>query len=159
MKTTKKDTKKKDGDFQDTPMTLQTTSEVACSTSKREVKKMDPMEVEQVDYEVLGGMGKLNRSRLTRSDEDSLTLRQKQAAGAEYLASLIAHPRVRKELVEAAIRDPLAILKIASSERPKEIHLEADVQHSVVVVPAQQSAEEWESAVKTIQGEVLKEQW
>lgn len=129
---------------------------------KGELRKVENEEVcsqlviEEMDREVLDGMGKLNRSRLTRSGEDSLTLRQKQAAGAEYLASLVAHPQVRKGLVAAALRDPLSILKIASSERPKEIHLEAEVQHSVVIVPSQQSVEEWEQQIRTIEANVLE---
>ena len=70
----------------------------------------------------------------------------------------MAHPSIRKGVIEAAIKDPVAILKIASSERPKEVHLEAEVNHSVVVVPAQQTPEEWEKQVRVIEGEVLKEE-
>lgn len=121
-----------------------------------EVSKIDPLVVEETDREVLDGMGSLNRSRLTRAGSDSLTLRQKQAAGAEYLASLVAHPAIRKGLVEAAMNDPVAILKIASSERPKEVHLEADIQHSIVVVPAQQNEADWLKHVQAIEGENLK---
>ena len=115
-------------------------------------------EIQRIDAEVLDGMGSLNRGRLTKSAPDTLTLRQMQAAGAEFLASLVAHPSIRKGVIEAAIKDPVAILKIASSERPKEVHLEAEVNHSVVVVPAQQTPEEWEKQVKVIEGEVLKEE-
>lgn len=127
---------------------------VARTEPKEDLKLM----VESVDKEVLDGMGKTNRMRLTHAAEDSLTLRQKQAAGAEYLASLVSHPDIRKRLVAAAMMDPVAILKIASSERPKEIHLEAEIQHSVVVVPAQLSSEEWDKQVKSIEGEVIKEE-
>ena len=115
-------------------------------------------EIQRIDAEVLDGMGSLNRGRLTKASPDTLTLRQMQAAGAEFLASLVAHPSIRKGVIEAAIKDPVAILKIASSERPKEVHLEAEVNHSVVVVPAQQTPEEWEKQVKVIEGEVLKEE-
>lgn len=112
-----------------------------------------------VDREVLDSMSKTNRMRLTHVDAESLTLRQKQAAGAEYLAAVVGHPEYRLRLLEEAIKDPVSVLKIASSERPKEIHLEADIQHSVVVVPAQMSALEWDTQVKTIEGEALKEDW
>ena len=141
-------------------------------TKKMEVRKRDTdspakettptqiskEEILKIDAEVLDGMGSLNRGRLTKASPDTLTLRQMQAAGAEFLASLVAHPSIRKGVIEAAIKDPVAILKIASSERPKEVHLEAEVNHSVVVVPAQQSAEEWERQVRVIEGEVLKEE-
>lgn len=115
-------------------------------------------EILKIDAEVLDGMGSLNRGRLTKASPDTLTLRQMQAAGAEFLAGLVAHPSIRKGVIEAAIKDPVAILKIASSERPKEVHLEAEVNHSVVVVPAQQTPEEWEKQVRVIEGEVLKEE-
>ena len=115
-------------------------------------------EIQRIDAEVLDGMGSLNRGRLTKSAPDTLTLRQMQAAGAEFLAGLVAHPSIRKGVIEAAIKDPVAILKIASSERPKEVHLEAEVNHSVVVVPAQQTPEEWEKQVRVLEGEVLKEE-
>ena len=115
-------------------------------------------EILKIDSEVLDGMGSLNRGRLTKAAPESLTLRQMQAAGAEFLAGLVAHPSIRKGVIEAAIKDPVAILKIASSERPKEVHLEAEVNHSVVVVPAQQTPEEWEKQVRVIEGEVLKEE-
>ena len=115
-------------------------------------------EVERIDYEVLSGMSDLNRKRLTHADPATLTLRQLQTAGAEFIASLAGHPRIRKSTIEAAIKDPIAIQKIASSERPKEVHMEADINHSVVVVPAQQSAEEWERQVRVIEVEVLKEE-
>ena len=114
-------------------------------------------EILKIDAEVLDGMGSLNRGRLTKASPDTLTLRQMQAAGAEFLAGLVAHPSIRKGVIEAAIKDPVAILKIASSERPKEVHLEAEVNHSVVVVPAQQTPEEWEKQVSIIEGEIVKE--
>ena len=114
-------------------------------------------EILKIDAEVLDGMGSLNRGRLTKAAPESLTLRQMQAAGAEFLAGLVAHPSIRKGVIKAAIKDPVAILKIASSERPKEVHLEAEVNHSVVVVPAQQTPEEWEKQVSIIEGEIVKE--
>ena len=140
---TKKMELRKDGDSQDkqTPPT---------TISKEEILK--------IDSEVLDGMGSLNRGRLTKAAPESLSLRQMQAAGAEFLASLVAHPAIRKGVIEAAIKDPVAILKIASSERPKEVHMEADINHSVVVVPAQQTPEEWEKQVKVIEGEIIKEE-
>ena len=116
-------------------------------------------ELRSVDREVLDGMSKTNRMRLTHVDGESLTLRQKQAAGAEYLAAVVGHPEYRLRLLEEAIKDPVSVLKIASSERPKEIHLEAEIQHSVVVVPSQMSALEWNEQVKTIEGEAIKEDW
>jgi hypothetical protein len=125
--------------------------------SKEAVQGMN--EYKDIDGEVLDAMSKTNRMRLTHSAEESLTLRQKQAAGAEYLASLVGHPEYRRRLLEASLKDPMAVLKIASSERPKEIHLEADIQHSVVVVPAQLTAKEWDANVLTIEGETVKEGW
>ena len=113
-------------------------------------------EILKIDAEVLDGMGSLNRGRLTKAAPESMSLRQMQAAGAEFLASLVAHPSIRKGVIEAAIKDPVAILKIASSERPKEVHLEAEVQHSVVVVPAQQTPEEWEKQVKVIESDFIE---
>ena len=127
-------------------------------TTGSEIQTLSKEEILKIDAEVLDGMGSLNRGRLTKASPDTLTLRQMQAAGAEFLASLVAHPSIRKGVIEAAIKDPVAILKIASSERPKEVHLEAEVNHSVVVVPAQQTPEEWEKQVRVIEGEVLKEE-
>ena len=127
-------------------------------TTGSEIQTLSKEEILKIDAEVLDGMGSLNRGRLTKASPDTLTLRQMQAAGAEFLAGLVAHPSIRKGVIEAAIKDPVAILKIASSERPKEVHLEAEVNHSVVVVPAQQTPEEWEKQVKVIEGEVLKEE-
>ena len=126
--------------------------------NKREPAVVSKEEIQKIDAEVLDGMGSLNRGRLTKASPDTLTLRQMQAAGAEFLAGLVAHPSIRKGVIEAAIKDPVAILKIASSERPKEVHLEAEVNHSVVVVPAQQTPEEWEKQVRVIECEVLKEE-
>lgn len=117
-------------------------------------------EIEQIDSEVLDAMSRTNRMRLTHADVDSLTLRQKQAAGAEYLAAMVGHPEYRKRLAQAALQDPMTLLKIASSERPKEIHLEAEIQHNVVVVPTQLSAEDWEDKIKTIEnGKVQDAEW
>ena len=127
-------------------------------TTGSEIQTLSKEEILKIDAEVLDGMGSLNRGRLTKASPDTLTLRQMQAAGAEFLAGLVAHPSIRKGVIEAAIKDPVVILKIASSERPKEVHLEAEVNHSVVVVPAQQTPEEWEKQVKVIEGEVLKEE-
>ena len=115
-------------------------------------------EILKIDAEVLDGMGSLNRGRLTKAAPESLTLRQMQGAGSAWLASFVGHPDFRKRAIEAGMQDPIAFLKIASSERPKEVHLEAEVNHSVVVVPAQQTPEEWEKQVKFIEGEVLKEE-
>ena len=111
----------------------------------------------QMDREVLDGMGKTNRMRLTHSDAGSLSLRQQQAAGAEYLASLISHPEIRKRLAEEGLRDPMTLLKIASSERPKEVHLEADIQHSVVVVPAQLTAAAWDAEILALEDKTEEE--
>jgi hypothetical protein len=122
------------------------------------LNKRDPEEIKAIDREVLDGMSKLNRMRLTHVDADSLTLRQKQAAGAEFLAGTIGHPEIRRRIIEEGLRDPMTLLKIASSERPKEIHLEAEIQHSVVVVPAQMTAAEWDAEIKTLEGEVIKEE-
>jgi hypothetical protein len=97
--------------------------------------------------------------RLTHSDPANLSLRQVQTAGAEFLASLVGHPEFRKRLVEEGLKDPVSILKIASSERPKEIHMESDVQLSVVVVPTQLTAAAWDAQVLTIEGETVKEGW
>ena len=127
-------------------------------TTGSEIQTLSKEEILKIDAEVLDGMGSLNRGRLTKAAPESLTLRQMQAAGAEFLAGLVAHPSIRKGVIEAAIKDPVAILKIASSERPKEVHLEAEVNHSVVVVPAQQTPEEWEKQVRVLEGEVLKEE-
>ena len=113
--------------------------------------------IQKVDEDVLDGMSTTNRKKLTHASEDSLTLRQKQSAGAEWLASFVGHPAFRKRSIEEGLKDPIAFLKIASSERPKEIHMEADIQHSVVVVPAPQSEEEWKKSVQTLEGEVIKE--
>jgi len=135
--------------------TAKHTGSPAKETTQTQISKE---EIQRIDAEVLDGMGSLNRGRLTKASPESLTLRQMQAAGAEFLAGLVAHPSIRKGVIEAAIKDPVAILKIASSERPKEVHLEAEVNHSVVVVPAQQTPEEWEKQVRVIEGEVLKEE-
>jgi hypothetical protein len=112
--------------------------------------KLSPGEILAIDQEVLDGMSKTNRMRLTHVDSNSLTLRQKQAAGAEYLASLVGHPEFRKRITEEALKDPVSVLKIASSERPKEVHLEADIQHSIVVVPTMMNAKDWEAQVLTL---------
>ena len=114
-------------------------------------------EILKIDAEVLDGMGSLNRGRLTKAAPESLTLRQMQGAGSAWLASFVGHPDFRKRAIEAGMQDPIAFLKIASSERPKEVHLEAEVNHSVVVVPAQQTPEEWEKQVSIIEGEIVKE--
>ena len=129
------------------------TGSPAKETTQTQISKE---EILKIDAEVLDGMGSLNRGRLTKAAPESLTLRQMQAAGAEFLASLVAHPSIRKGVIEAAIKDPVAILKIASSERPKEVHLEAEVNHSVVVVPAQQTPEEWEKQVKVIESDFIE---
>ena len=147
-----KSPKKKDSDSQEQPKTQ------IFKVNKKEAMPLNEVDIERIDREVLDGMGSTNRARLTRCSPDSLTLRQMQAAGAEFLASLVGHPEIRKGTISAAIKDPLAILKIASSERPKEIHLEAEVQHSVVVVPAQQTPEEWDASVKVIEGVVIKDE-
>ena len=122
--------------------------------------QIDKMEtLRTVDREILDTMSRTNRMRLTHVDSESLTLRQKQAAGAEYLAAVVGHPEYRLRLLEEAIRDPVSVLKIASSERPKEVHIDAEIQHSVVVVPAQMSSLDWDAQVKTIEGETVKEDW
>jgi len=127
-------------------------------TSEERVKKL--AEIRQIDGEVLDAMSKTNRMRLTHSDPANLSLRQVQTAGAEFLASLVGHPEFRKRLVEEGLKDPVSILKIASSERPKEIHMEADIQHSVVVVPTQLSAADWEDKIKTIQeNQTIEAEW
>ena len=113
-------------------------------------------EILKIDSEVLDGMGSLNRGRLTKASPESLTLRQMQGAGSAWLASFVGHPDFRKRAIEAGMQDPIAFLKIASSERPKEVHLEAEVNHSVVVVPAQQTPEEWEKQVKTIESDFIE---
>ena len=126
----------------------------AKETTKTTVSKE---EILKIDAEVLDGMGSLNRGRLTKAAPESLTLRQMQGAGSAWLASFVGHPDFRKRAIEAGMQDPIAFLKIASSERPKEVHLEAEVNHSVVVVPAQQTPEEWEKQVSIIEGEIVKE--
>ena len=113
-------------------------------------------EILKIDAEVLDGMGSLNRGRLTKASPDTLTLRQMQGAGSAWLASFVGHPDFRKRAIEAGMEDPIAFLKIASSERPKEVHLEAEVNHSVVVVPAQQTPEEWEKQVKVIESDFIE---
>ena len=134
--------------------TAKHTGSPAKETTQTQISKE---EIQRIDAEVLDGMGSLNRGRLTKASPDTLTLRQMQGAGSAWLASFVGHPDFRKRAIEAGMQDPIAFLKIASSERPKEVHLEAEVNHSVVVVPAQQSAEEWEKQVKIIEGEIIKE--
>ena len=124
-------------------------------TSEERVQKLE--QIRQIDGEVLDGMSKTNRMRLTHSDPANLSLRQVQTAGAEFLASLVGHPEFRKRLVEEGLKDPVSLLKIASSERPKEIHMEADITHSVVVVPTQMTAADWDAQILTIEGETVKE--
>jgi len=134
--------------------------EPVSTESVRSAEAEQTCNIEQVDSEVLDAMSRTNRMRLTHADVDSLTLRQKQAAGAEYLAAMVGHPEFRKKLAQAALQDPMTLLKIASSERPKEIHLEAEIQHNVVVVPTQLSAEDWEDKIKTIEnGKVQDAEW
>jgi len=128
------------------------------ASPREEKNQVDMGLVKDIDGQVLESMSKTNRMRLTHSDPTSLSLRQAQTAGAEFLANLVGHPEFRKNLIVAGLKDPMSLLKIASSERPKEIHMEADIQHSVVVVPAQLSAEDWTKQVNTIEGETLKEE-
>lgn len=112
--------------------------------TQRDRTPVDPDEVRLVDREVLQVMPVELRKRLTIASPDRMTLRQMHNAGGAYLASLVCHPSVRRRVVEAAIRDPLAVLKIASSERPKESLVEIDTHKTVVVLPAQVEPGEWD---------------
>lgn len=131
----------------------------AMNRDNRGEKEPFPVEtLKEIDGQVLDSMSKTNRMRLTHSDPNSLTLRQKQMAGAEYLAGLVGHPEYRRRLAAAALQDPVSVLKIASSERPKEVHVEGEVLHAVVVVPTQLTAEEWDKQIKTIEADTVTEE-
>ena len=121
-------------------------------------KEAHKLAISQIDQEVLAGMSSTNHNRLTRMDPAKLSMRQRQTAGAEYLAGLVGHPAMRKRIAEEGLKDPMTILKIASSERPKELHVEGEIRHSVVVVPTQLTAEAWDAQIKTIEGELVNEE-
>lgn len=97
----------------------------------------------EIDAEVLDAMPRDQRMRLTHMDWEGMTLRQRQRAGAEYLASLVNHPRVRREVAKWALSCPGEAMKLAASERPKEIHIDQQINHQIVVVPAAASEQEW----------------
>lgn len=97
----------------------------------------------RIDGEVLDAMPREQRMRLTHMDWENMTLRQRQRAGAEYLSTLVNHPDVRRATALWAVQCPGEAQKLAASERPKEIHIEQDVKHQIVVVPAAASEQEW----------------
>ena len=103
--------------------------------------------IEQVDREILNSLPPNTKRKLTRTDPDLLTLRQRQRVGAEWLAEVLTHPLMRQRILEEGLKDPITLLKIASQERPKELHIEQDVNHNVVVVPARMDEKEWNAAV------------
>ena len=123
------------------PLTLEEMSE--------EQRKQE--EIKQIDREVLQSMSDVNHRRLTQTDPAKLGPRQLQTAGAEYRAALANHPAMRKRVVAEALADPMTFTKIVSSESPKELHIDAEVKHSIVVVPAQLTAEAWDAEVLALE--------
>jgi hypothetical protein len=107
--------------------------------------------IRQIDHEVLASMSPTNHHRLTQVDPNNLGPRQLQAAGAEYRAALANHPAMRRRTVVEALADPMTFTKIVSSESPKELHIDAEVKHSIVVVPAQLTAEAWDAEVLALE--------
>jgi hypothetical protein len=101
----------------------------------------------EVDRDVLEGMDREGRNLLTQHSGDGLSLRKKQKAGAEYLATLVGHPKFRERFLEWAMENPGDAYKIASSERPKEIHVEEDIRQMVVLVPASTTESEWQKLI------------
>lgn len=110
-------------------------------------------EVLAVDKDVLDSLPRTTSLRLNKIDPDTLTLKQRQRVGAEWLAEVLTHPVMRRRIIEEGIKDPITLLKIGSQERPKELHVEQEINHNVVVVPARMDEMEWNAAVDA---EVLK---
>ena len=92
-------------------------------TTGSEIQTLSKEEILKIDAEVLDGMGSLNRGRLTKAAPESLTLRQMQAAGAEFLAGLVAHPSIRKGLLKLPSRILLRFSRLPPLSAPKRFIL------------------------------------
>lgn len=93
--------------------------------------------------EVLKGLEASMQMILNSADGNVLSYKQKQKANAEFLNSLILHPRYRERLCEALLEKPLEGLKLVASTFPKELHIEENSKQLVVFLTDQQSPENW----------------
>ena len=75
--------------------------------------------------------------------EHTMTPRQKQKLASEVAVSLFMQPLFRDRYADWCLQNPGEAAKLALSQVPKEIHIEQNVQHSIVVLPAGQTAEQW----------------
>ena len=83
--------------------------------------------------------------------EHSLTPRQKQKLASEVAVSLFMQPLFRHRYADWCLQNPGEAAKLALSQVPKEIHIEQNVNHSVVLLPAGMSSEQWLAANEQIE--------
>jgi len=85
-----------------------------------------------------------NMRQLVKFGNDlSMTPRQKQKLASEISVSLFMQPLWRARFADWSMENPGEAAKLALSQVPKEIHVEQNVNHSVVLLPAGMSSEEW----------------
>lgn len=101
------------------------------------------LEAQMVAKEVLDTMEHDLKLSLTRTDERLLSYRQKQKANAEFLNSLLLHQTFREKLVQFYLDHPDEAMKKVVATLPKELHVEEDHRHMVVLLTDQQTPDQW----------------
>ena len=75
--------------------------------------------------------------------EQCLGPRQKQKLASEVMVSLFMQPVYREKFADWALKNPGEAAKLAATQIPKEISIEQNVHHNVVILPPAMTAEAW----------------
>ena len=100
-------------------------------------------EAGKLSYALVNSLSDRMKQLAKFGGEHSMTSRDKQKMASEVMVGLFMQPVYRERFADWALKNPGEAAKLAATQIPKEISIEQNVHHNVVILPPSMSAEAW----------------